>query len=152
MEFGKPGYTAQIAAYLQNRDYLKAYSLAKEFTVKFPDEMSAHFLLSQSAFWLGRYDEAAWEGSKAFNKASAEEDMVSCAITAASAYYGGKRYSEGFAILKFAENRKKTANIETMLFMCSLAMNNGREAATHLNELYCLNKKAAEEMAVRYLK
>jgi hypothetical protein len=41
--------------------------------------------------------------------------------------------------------QEETAELETMLFMCSLAMNNGKEAANHLNELYNLNKKAAEE-------
>ncbi len=152
MELRKSGYIVQSAAYLRNKDYEKAYNLAKEFAAKFPDEVVAHYFLSASAFWLKKYDEAILEGSRAFNKSTSDDDMLRCTIITASAYYELKKYEKGFQLLEIMEKRKTNENLERLLFLFSMARNNGKEAAVHLNELYRLNQQAAEEMIAKYLK
>jgi len=152
MELHRSGYIAQIAAYIRNKSYEKAYEMAKEFAEKFPDEMIAHFFLSESAFWLSKYEEAALEGSKAFNKSATNEDMLASAIITGSAYYELQQYAKGFGLLKLMERRRTNESLERLLFLFSMALNDHSEAASHLNELYGLNQKAAEELAIRYLK
>ena len=152
MDFGKPGYTAQVATYLKNQEYGKAYDLGKTFVQAFPDDVVAHFLLAESAFWSGKYEEAAFEGSKAFNKSSNDEDMLACAIITSSAYYELGKYAEGYKLLKMVEPRKKSEELEKLLFIFSLEMNDDKEAMKHVDDLFKLNKKAAEELIVKYLK
>ncbi|MBN1169690.1 hypothetical protein JXA56_01575 [Candidatus Micrarchaeota archaeon] len=150
METSKNSYIAQTTAYLKNKNYEKAYSCAKELLQAFPGEMVGHYLASASAFWLKKYDESALEAKRAFNKASGD-DMIPCAIMAATAYYELSQYDKGMEILRFVENRKMSEGIERLMFIFSLAKNDGREAAVHLNELYRLNEEAAREMLIRYL-
>ena len=152
MELHKSGYISQIAMYIRNKSYEKAYGLAKEFIEKFPDEMTAHFFLSESAFWLRKYEEAILEGSKAFNKSATHEDMLASAIITGSAYYELKQYAKGFDLLKLMERRKTNESLERLLFLFSMALDDQREATIHLNELYGLNQKAAEDLAIRYLR
>jgi tetratricopeptide (TPR) repeat protein len=151
MELGRAGCISQIDLYLKNKEYLKAYELAKDFTARFPDEMVSHFLLARSAFELGRYDEAVAEGSRAFNKAGSDNDMLSCAILTGSAYYMCGRFEEGIRLLRFMEKKKTNAGLESLLVILSLAARNGKEAADHLNDLYRINKGAADALVVRYL-
>jgi len=152
MELHKAGYISQTVIYIRNKDYERAYSFAKEFAERFPDEMVAHYLLSASAFWAKKYEEAALEGRKAFNKASDYEDMLPCAIVTASSYYELKQYDKGFEFLQTVEKTKTNENLEKLMVLFSLARNDAKEAAAHLNELYKLNQEAAEELALRYLK
>ena len=150
MELSKKGYISQTTSYIKNKDYEKAYAFAKEFQQKFPGEMLAHYLISASAFWLKRYEEAAIEAKRAFNKASGD-DMVPCAVMAATAHYELKQFDKGMELLRYVENRKMSESIEKLMFIFSLAQNDGREAAVHLNELYRLNQEAAQELMVKYL-
>lgn len=152
MELHKKGYISQAAIYLRNKDYSKAYSFAKEFIAKFPDEIIAYYFLSAAAFWLKKYDEAAVEGRKAFNKADNYDDMLPCAIITASAYYEMDQFDKGFEILTIMEKKKKTEELEKLLFLFSVAKNDGKEAVVHLDELYKLNRQAADQMAARYSK
>ncbi len=152
MELHKSGYTSQIAAYLRNKNYEKAYTFSKEFVQKFPNEMVAHYLLSQSAFWVKKYGEAALEGSRAFNKSDSRDDMLACAVITASAYYELKEYEKGHKLLEVMARRKTNESLESLFFLFSIARNDGRAAAEHLNELYRLNQQAAKEMAARYFK
>ncbi len=151
MELGRAGCIAQIDLYLRNRESQKAYDLARDFVSRFPDEMVSHFLLARSAFELAKYDEAVNEGSRAFNKAASDNDMLSCAILVGSSYYMCGRFEEGLKLLRFMEKRKTSENLETMLFILSLAARNGREAADHLNDLYRINRGAADALIVKYL-
>jgi len=150
MELSKKGYISQTTTYIKNKDYEKAYAFAKEFMQKFPGDMLAHYLVSASAFWLKKYDEAALEAKRAFNKASSD-DMVPCAVMAATAYYEMKEYDKGMEVLRYVENRKMNESIEKLMFIFSVAKHDGVEAAVHLNELYRLNQEAAQELLVRYL-
>jgi tetratricopeptide (TPR) repeat protein len=151
MDFSKSGFSAQIAAYLRNKDFQKAYNLSKEFVGKFPNEVISHYLLSESAFWFGRYEEAAMEGRRAYNKSVSDDDMLVSAIVAGSAYFELKQYAKGLEFLKHVESRKTSENLERLLFMFSMAVNDDKEAAEHLSELYKMNQKAAEDIALRYL-
>ena len=152
MELHKAGYVSQTVTYIKNKDYEKAYNFAKEFVEKFPDEVAAHYLLSASAFWLKRYREAILEGCRAFNKATKDDEMLPCVMIAASAYYELEEYEKGMKLLQIMEKRKKTENIEKLMFMFSMARKDSKEAAVHLNELYKMNREAAEELAVEYVK
>jgi tetratricopeptide (TPR) repeat protein len=105
MEFTKKGYIAQIAAYLKQKDYEKAYNLAKELVDKFPNEVATHFILSQAAFWVGKYDESAKQGRIAFNKSTSVDDMLACTIITASAYYEAGKIKEGLEILNFMNHK-----------------------------------------------
>jgi len=151
MELGKNGYAAQIAAYLKNEAYAKAYELATEFVQKFPDDMIAHFLLAEAAFWSGKYDEAALEGSKAFNKCSTDDDLLTCSIITGSSYFELKKYEEGYHLLRLMAKRKTNEELEKLLFVFSLELNNPQEAIKHVDELFKINKKAAEDLIVKYL-
>jgi tetratricopeptide (TPR) repeat protein len=126
MELGKAGYTAQIGFYLKNNEFEKAYDLSKEFVSKFPDEMVPHFLLSQSAFERRLYDEAIGEGSRAFNKSVSDDDMLACAILTGSAYYMTGRYAEGIKLLKSMELKKTNQSLESLLFILSIAIRDGK--------------------------
>ena len=130
---------------------IKSEGLAREFAEKFPDDLVAHFFLSTISFWLGRYEEAAVEGSRAFNKSETPEDMLSSAIVAGSSYYQLGKYEQGMDILRHAENRKSNEDLERLMFAFSMAMKNEKEAVMHLNELHRMNKKAAEDLLVRYI-
>ena len=152
MEFTKKGYIAQIAAHLKQKDYEKAYNLAKELVDKFPGEVATHFILSQAAFWLGKYDESAKEGRIAFNKSTSYDDMLTCTILTVSAYLESGKVKEGKEMLNFMENRKSSEEIEKLQFIFSLAAKNEKEAVKHLNDLYEMNHKAAEELVLKYLK
>jgi hypothetical protein len=133
MELKKQGYIVQTAAYLRNSEYENAYGLAKQFVEKFPDEMAAHYLLSQASFWTSRFDEAVLEGSKAFNKCNCDDDMLACALVAASAYYELEKFDKGFHLLMVMGGRKKSEELEKLMFLFSLARNDAEEAALHLN-------------------
>jgi lipopolysaccharide biosynthesis regulator YciM len=152
MQLGKNGYISQIVMYLNNEDYEHAYDMSKEFIGNFPNELISRFLLAESAFWSGHFQEAAIEGHRAFNKASDNEDMLSCALVTASAYFELEEYAKGLDILKFMENRKSNEDLEKMMFVYSMAMHNPKEAAMHLNELYRINKAMAVNVVRRYFK
>lgn len=152
MELGKKGYISQISIYLRNKDHARAYPLSKEFAAAFPDELIARFLLAESAYWSGEYHEAAIEGHRAFNKATDQQDLISCALVAGSAHLALKEYAKGLEILRLMEMRGPDENVQKMLLAYSLAMRNPKEAAVHLNELYKIDRQAALETADRFLK
>ncbi len=151
MELGKAGCVAQIDFYLKNKEYDKAHGLAGEFVSRFPDEMVSHFLLSRSAFELGLYAEAVNEGSRALNKAVSDKDMLACAVLTGSAYYMSGRYQEGIKLMHFMEQKKTSEDLERLFILLALAIKDGKEAAEHLNDLYQINKVAADEIIRRYL-
>lgn len=152
MELHKSGYISQICAYLQNADHENAYALSKDFSQAFPDDLESRYLLAESAFWAGRYDEAVIEGSRAFNQSSSKEDMLACTIITASAYYELKQYEKGISLLKTMENRGSNEDIERLRFIFSIAIGDGKEAAIHANDLYAMNQKAAIELVAAYLR
>ncbi len=149
---GKNAYTKQMALYIKNRDYQRAIDFGKEFTREFPDEMIAHFLLAKAAFSLGNYEESKTEGRKAFNLAKSNDDMVTCAVLTSAAYFELHEYSKGLEFLRKMEDIKKTEDLETLLFVFSLALRDEKEALKHIEHLYELNEETAEDLITRYLK
>jgi hypothetical protein len=150
MDLTKPkAFLIQIALYLRNNDAESAYALSREFVGKFPAEMSAHYLLAFSALGSKRYEEAKTEGRKAFNMASSDEDMLTCALVASMAYYELKDYAKGYELLVVMEKRAKTAELEKLMVLFSLAANSPEEAFRHEEELFRLNSKAAIELLAK---
>lgn len=147
----KDSFVKQIAIYMGKNESQKAFDLAKEFAGLFPKEMVAHYLLAKSALALGRLEDAAAGARKAFNLAASQDDMVACAVLAGTAYYELKEYQKGFDMLKAMEEIKHTEELERLLFIFSLALNNQKEAMKHIDYLYLLNKKTAEELMLRFI-
>jgi len=151
--FEKPGaFARQIVFYIKNDNYPSAYSLSAEFAQKFQDEMMAHFLLAKSAYWLGKYSETAIEARKAFNLSKNPDDSLACAILASTGYYEMKEYTKGHEILRLMEKTQKSEELETMLFIFSLALKDATEAAEHMEELYKLNDKTAQDIIAKFLR
>jgi tetratricopeptide (TPR) repeat protein len=150
MDITKPkAFLIQISLYLKNNDAESAYSMSKDFVAKFPSEMAAHYLLAFSALGSKRYEEAKMEGRKAFNMASSDEDMLTCALLASMAYYELKDYAKGYELLLAVEKRAKTAELEKLMVLFSLAANSPEEAFRHEEELFRLNSKAAIELLAK---
>jgi tetratricopeptide (TPR) repeat protein len=152
LEFSKKEtYIKQIALYLSNASYSQAYELSKSFVAKFPDELISHFLLAKSAYWSGDYAEAKLEARKSFNIAKSPEDLLTCAVIASAAYYRLGEYSKGLEMLKAVEGMKRTAELEQLLFIFSVAVENEDEAMKHIRELQRLDKKIALEFIKKYV-
>lgn len=145
----RESYQKQIAVYLGNRDYQKAYELSKEYVERFGEDVVSHFLLMKSAFWLRKLDEAITEGRKAFNL-SHGEDMVVCAIILSSAYYLKGDHEGCYEVLNSART-DGNADVEKMMFIYSLAANNEKEAMRHIDRLYKINRRLAEEFVMKFL-
>jgi len=145
----REAYEKQIAIYLGNRDYQKAYDLSKEFVERFSEEMLSHFLLMKSAFWLKNLDEAIKEGRIAFNL-SHGEDMVTCAVILSSAYYLNGNSKECYDLLNKMRS-EGNPDVEKLMFVYSLAVNNEKEAMVHIDKLYKINRRLAEEFVMKFL-
>jgi tetratricopeptide (TPR) repeat protein len=153
VEFSKPGaYIKQISVYLENKENEKADELAKEFVKKFPNDMISHYIAAKTAFALGRYKDAESEAMKAFSKATGPDDMQACGVLASSAYYALREYAKGHDLLSKIKKIKNSEMVEKLLFAYSIAMRNEQEAMEHIDELYKLNRKAAEEFVISYLR
>ena len=155
IELSKKGYTKQMALYLQNQDYEKAYEFGLEFANSYPDEMIAHYQLSAAAYHVGKYEEGREHGRKAFNMATADHDMLACAVQASLCYLKLGQYREGFHLLKEMEKRKRQDQLENelqeALFVFSVVMKNKAEAVDHIDKLYALNKELALKLMKSYM-
>ncbi len=145
----RESYEKQIAIYLGNRDYQKAYDLSREFVERFSAEMLAHFLLMKSAFWIKKFDEAIKEGRAAFNL-SQGEDMLTCAVILSSSYYLNGNQEECYKLLS---KMKADGNpdVEKLMFIYALAVKNEQEAMQHIDKLYKINRRLAEEFIMKFL-
>lgn len=152
MEFSKPSaFTKQIAIYISNGDKDGAVNTAKDFILKFPDEIMAHMLLAMASLMAGNYEIAKNEGRKAFNMTSNPDDMLSCAIIAAMAHFQLKEYEKGYEILSVIEPQKSTAQLEEMLVIFSILIDNPDMATKHYSLLFKMNSKLAEELFMRII-
>jgi tetratricopeptide (TPR) repeat protein len=147
----KEPFIKQIAIYLSNGSYQDAYSMSAEFLSKFPDELIAHYLAAKSAYWTGRFEEARTEARKAFNLALSDDDLLTCAILAASAYYRAGEYRKGYDLLKEVEKKKTTPELMQMIFIFSLAIEDEREAIAQLEALQKLDRKVAMDFIKRFV-
>ncbi len=145
----KESFIKQIAIYLKEENYQKAYETSKEFSGRFPSEMISHYLLAKAAFWIGKYDEAAEHGRKAFNMASGD-DLVPCAIITASAYYQLGKYSKGYEMLGHVKTEEK-ADLEKLKFAFAVAMEKEEDAVAIFEVLLSINRKEAEKLLERFL-
>lgn len=145
----REGYEKQIALYFGTKDYQKAYDLAREFVERFGQDMMPHFLLMKSAFWLKRFEEAIREGRMAFNMATSE-DLTTCGVILSTAYYLNGNNQECYELLE----RLKTdgnADAEKLMFIYSLAVKDEQAAMEHINKLYRINRRVAEEFIMKFL-
>ncbi len=150
-ELGKNAYIKQMIIYFGNQDYQVAYTFGKEFAQKFPDEMVAHFFLAKAAYWTGNHQEAASEGRKAFNLSTVPEDMLATAIIAGTAYYELREYSKGLEMLNGISKNKTSEELETLLFLFNLAIKDEKAALVHVEKLYKMNKKTAEDLMLKVI-
>ena len=145
----KESFMKQITIYLNGENHQDAYELSKQFVEKFTNEMIAHFLLAKSAFRVGKYDETAIEGRKAFNLSNSPYDALASALVTATGYYQLEEYNKGYEILKSMEQAGKSEDLQFLLFMFSLARKDTKEAAKHGAELYVMNRRATEDLIGR---
>jgi hypothetical protein len=152
MEFTQPkAFVRQITLYINNKDYQKAHELAKEFSVKFPDKMISHFLLSKACFGIRDFEGSKLEGRKAFNMSHAYADMLACALQTSMAYLETKEYQKGFLLLKEMEKKGQSEELELALVTFSLALKNEAEALDHIKRLFALNEELAMDLARRMI-
>ncbi len=145
-------YIKQIILYFKNKDFSNAYNLAKQFNEKKPDDLISNFLLAKSLFYLNKYDDALNVGRKAFN-ISQGQDLVTTGILLGSIYYMKGDYVGGYKILRSLEsdkNIKINGEVEELMTILSLALNNPEQAMRHIDQLYQLNSKYAEEFILRF--
>jgi len=147
----KEAFARQLAIFLRNDDAKRAYELSKEFTLRFPDEMLAHFLFAMAAYRIERYDEAKAEGRKAFNLASSSDDMLVTSLLASSAHYHLGEYAQGYELLRAMEKRKSTYELQKRMFLFVLALNKSDEALCHMDRLFKLNQSMAADIMLRML-
>lgn len=145
MEFTKKDpFIKQIALYVQNQEFERAYELSRDFTVKFPNELTSHFLLAKTAFRLKKFADAIAAGRKAFNLASTKEDMLASAVVLSSSYFMSGARVEAYKVLRSIDGEGNT-DAERLMFIYALSVQNAAEATEHLDRLYKINRRAAEE-------
>ncbi len=145
MEFSKKeSYISQIGFYLMGKEYSNAYALAFEYTQKYSDDLSSHFLLAKAAFHLQKYDEAISLSRKAFNMATDKNDMLSCAVLLSSSYFMLGQKDEAYKVLQQVDG-KNDLDAERLMFIYAVTQKNRSEAIGYLDSLYKKNQKAAEE-------
>lgn len=145
-------YVRQIILYFRNKELNNAYSLAKEFNEKTPDDLISNFLLAKALFYLNRHEEALTVGRKAFN-ISHGQDLVTTAILLSSIYYMRGDFVGGYKLLESLESNKNikvNGEVEELMTMLSLALNNPQQAMRHIDKLYQLNSKYAEDFILRF--
>ena len=148
----KEAFIRQLAVYLRDDDFAKAYELAQAFVMRFPGEMISHFLLARAAFGVRRYDEAKTEARKAFNMSDKYDDMLATALLASTAHLELKEYAAGYELLREMEKHGDSAELQTIMIVFSLAQRNAMGLIRHLERLYRLNERLALEMAMRIVK
>ncbi len=141
----KESYIKQIGLYFQNNQYQNALDTARDFIINFPKESSAHYLLARSAFLLKKYDEAKKEARLAFNLANGKKDMVFCATLLSASYFALGDKENAYDILSPYSGESGT-EIERLMFLFSSAMDKVEEASEHLDKLFALDSKAAQEL------
>lgn len=141
----KESYIKQIALYIQNSDYQNAYDTSKDFVTVFSNEVSARYLLARSAFLLGKYPDAKNEARLAFNMADGKKDLIFCATLLSACYFALGQKEEAYDILSPYSTESGT-EIERLMFIFSSAMDKIEEASEHLQRLFALDGKAAQEL------
>ncbi len=153
MEFTKKSsFIKQIILYFKNKEYSNSYLVAREFAMKYPDDMIPNFLLTKAAFFLNKHDEALHTGRKTFNL-STGQDIVTTAILLGSVYYMRGDYVDGYKLLESLENNKLikiNTEVEELMTLFSLVLNNPDLAVKHIKRLYDLNSKYAEDFILKF--
>ncbi|MBD3398104.1 hypothetical protein GF412_02810 [Candidatus Micrarchaeota archaeon] len=148
----KPPYIKQISIYFRDKDYKKAFSLSKDFTEAFPDEMVSHFLLAKSAFWLNDFTTAEEESRKAFNLAKDKDGLAVTGILRACSCYRLRKFRKGMELLNLLKTKlPQREEIAKLKFIFALALHDEQAALHHLEMLYEINERAASELTVKLL-
>jgi tetratricopeptide (TPR) repeat protein len=148
----KPPYIKQISIYFRNKDYKKAFLLSREFADAFPEDMSSHFLLAKSAFWLDDFHTAEEESTKAFNLSKGADELAVTGILRACTYYRLKKFKEGIELLNLLKTKlPQREEIAKLKFIFALALHDEQAALRHLESLYEINENAASELTMKLL-
>lgn len=151
VEFSKPeAYLRQIAVYLKEQMNTQAYNLSQDFVKKFPGELLSHVLLAETAFRLGRYQEAKVEAQKALKLSQSESDIRFCALVFSTACFQLKDYIEGYNTLKSAMKGRFLPEVEEALLILALAMSDEQKAVHHMKNLMVLNRERAMDFMKVY--
>ena len=151
MDLSKSGFLKQVSLYLLNSNYQEAYDFCKENIIKYPVESAAHYMFSKAAFELGKYEESAKEAHIAFNTTSNSNEMILCALLAASSYYFLGQFNRAISVLESLKVLKQDENVEQLLAINYLAINEEAKAMEHFEKLLVLNRKMGENLLVRFL-
>ena len=145
----KEPYIRQIALYISNKEFDRAYILAQDFSSKFKGELIAHFLMAKAAFRLKKFYEASIAARKAFALANNKQDMIICAIILAASYYVlGDRIQAYQVLNKFKSD--ENPDIEKLMLIFVLSAQNEGEAMQHIEKLYSVNRRLAEDFIQRF--
>ncbi|MBI5227364.1 CDC27 family protein [Candidatus Micrarchaeota archaeon] len=147
----KESYIKQIGLYLQNTDYQNAFATSKDYVTVFPKEPSAHYLLARSLFLLQKYAEAKNEARLAFNMADGKKDLVFCATLLSACYFALGQKQQAYDLLSPYSTESGT-EIEKLMFLFSSAMDKVEEASEHLERLFVLDAKAAQELVDNFIR
>jgi hypothetical protein len=144
------GFVKQVAIFIRNNDYGRAYEASREMEAAFPGDMMSHYLISKSAFLKGDYEESAAEGTKAFNIARERQDLLSCALQVAAAKFMLGKYDEGYRLLMiFGSDGNE--HVEQMLLIFSSVLGNEEATEKHARALMRHNREAGTELLSRFL-
>lgn len=142
-------YEKQIAIYFHDGSYEKAYVLSREFAERFKEEVTAHFLLMKSAFWMNKFEEAIASGIVAFNL-SHGNDMLTCGVLLSSAYYLKGDIEQCQTLLGKLKAEGNT-DVQRLMIITALALQDEKEAEKQINQLYHINRRVAEEFVQKFL-
>lgn len=145
----KEPYLKQIMLYVQNQEFERAYALAQDFIGKFQKEVTAYFLLSKVAFRLKKFPEATQAARTAFNLATTKQDMISCAVVLSAGYYMQGNNDDAYKVLHQVGG-DGNSDVERLMFLFALSVQNEAEAVQHLDRLYQINRRMAEDFIQRF--
>lgn len=135
---------------MQNKEFDRAYTLAQDFADKFKHELTAHFLLAKTAFRLKKFAHATKAARSAFNLASTKQDMLTCAVVLSASYYLQGQKDEAYKVLSKVGAGSNSTDVERLMFVYASSVQDEQAAVQHLDRLYKLNRRMAEEFIQRF--
>lgn len=148
----KDSFIKQIIIYFKSNDYVNAYVVAVEFNAKFPDDLVSNFLRAKACFYMNKHDEGLSVARKTFN-ISTGQDLITTAILLCSIYYMRGEYVDGYKLLESLGSDKSlkiNGEVEELMTILSLALNNPDNAMRHIDRLYAINSRYADDFILRF--
>lgn len=152
MAFSKNAYISQIIAYIKNGMDKEAFNFAREFASNYPKEVISNYLLSQTSYTLGKYQESADSARKAFNLSVNREDIRLNAIRTCLAYFQLREYQKGLSMIEQLGGVIEDEKLEQLAFLFSAAMQNTEKSNIHFQKLFLMDARRAEKFLASLLK